>query len=218
MDLVSHFSTMIDRANIGLENFPNTVQMDHAYLRLRMQRWQGRLASGTNQLWPCLSPCMFRSVLELMLQTSTNLRRRGLLVRKMLEKVLPKLAAFPLEHGWPAVPVQWNTFYKFWPLPVYYGKKVIERVIGARAQAPSLATEEIAQEPAWLKLWREEEVQDLFAASTLKVEEVVEPSQLKIFLDQSRKAEFAFSEQWSRLLSLEYALSTVKQATNSLPI
>ncbi len=218
LDLVSHFSRMIETANLGLEALPNTAQMDHAYLRLRMQRWQGRLASSTNQLWPCFSPCMFRSVLEVMLQTSTHLRRRGLLVREMLEKVLPKLAVFPLEHGWPAVPVRWNTFHKFWPVPMHFGKKVVDRLGSKRGLFGGNSSIGASELPVRLQLWKEEEVQDLFASSSLSGRELFEPRALSQFVERSRKADFPFDEQWSRLLSLECALATVRQARRPLVI
>ncbi|HJT75929.1 MAG TPA: hypothetical protein VJ739_01905, partial [Gemmataceae bacterium] len=64
LDLVGHFSDMIGRANAGLAGLPNCVQLDHTYLMMRMQRWQGRIASSTDQLWPCLQPFLCRSVLE----------------------------------------------------------------------------------------------------------------------------------------------------------
>ena len=46
----------VARAGAAITQFPNTSQMDNAYLTLRMQRWQGRIASSTNQIWPALSP------------------------------------------------------------------------------------------------------------------------------------------------------------------
>lgn len=218
LDLVSHFSRMIETANVGLETLPNTVQMDHAYLRLRMQRWQGRLASSTNQLWPCLSPCMFRSVLEVMLQTSTHLRRRGLLVRKMLEKALPQLAAFPLEHGWPAMPVRWNTFYKFWPVPMHFGKKVVGKLVGKSRLLGGVSSIRASELSVRLQMWKEEEVQDIFASSSLKGGELLEPRALSQFLERSHRTDFTFDEQWSRLLSLECALARVRQAIRPLVI
>ncbi len=218
LDLVSHFAHMIQRTNAGLEELPNTLQMDHAYLRLRMQRWQGKIASSTNHLWPCLSPCMFRSVLEVMLQTSTNLRRRGLFVRQMLEHVLPQLAAFPLEHGWPAIPVRWNTIHKFWPVPMYFGKKVLNKVASKSGLARNTLPVSNSELPVRLSLWKEQEVQDLLVSPVVSGQGVIDSHALRQFLDQSRTAEFGFDEQWSRLLSLEYAFSRVKREMKPLPL
>ena len=218
LNLVSHFTSMIQRANVGLEEFPNTLQMDNAYLRLRMQRWQGKIASSTNQLWPCLSPCMFRSVLEVMLQTSTNFRRRGLVVRQMLEDRLPQLASFPLEHGWPAVPVRWDTFCQFWPVPMYFGKKVIDKLVSQSGLSRATSSLPTSKPPVRLRMWKEKEVQDLFSSPSIKGEGIFEPRALSQFLEQSRKVDFAFDGQWARLLSLECAWSTVRQCVKPLSL
>jgi hypothetical protein len=133
-DLVTHFAAMIERANEGLSAWPNTTQMDHAYLRMRMQRWQGRMATSTDQIRPCLSPLMFRPVLETMLQTEQRLRQRSLLVREMLVRLQPKLAAYPLEHGYPAEPFRLGNAHRFVrSLLTSYGQKIWDkgwRVLG----------------------------------------------------------------------------------------
>jgi hypothetical protein len=123
LDLASHFVDVIERVNRGLGDLPNTAQMDSIYLTMRMQRWQGRIASSTNRIWPCLSPFLFRSVLEIMLAASPRLRRRGLLVRRLLAEYQSRFAHYPLEHGYPAVPFSWSTAHRFAPLITYYGRK-----------------------------------------------------------------------------------------------
>ncbi len=127
LDLVAHFAGVIERANRGLGDLPNTAQMDNIYLTMRMQRWQGRIASSTNRIWPCLSPFLFRSVLEIMLAASPRLRRRGLLVRRLLAEYQPRFAQYPLEQGYPAAPFSWTTAHRFAPLIGYYGRKAWTR-------------------------------------------------------------------------------------------
>ena len=141
LDVIAHFTGVIERTNAGLDGFPNTFQMDHAYLMMRMQRWQGRIASSTNQIWPCLSPFLFRSVLETMLRTRALLRWRSLLVRKMLARFQPEMAAYPLEHGFPAEPTTWKNFYRFWPLASYFGRKVAGKL------ARTMGVHRTAEEP-----------------------------------------------------------------------
>ena len=59
IDLEEHYAGVIERTNAGLEDSPNTFQLDNIYLRLRMQRWQGRIASSTesNLALPCPLLC-----------------------------------------------------------------------------------------------------------------------------------------------------------------
>jgi hypothetical protein len=212
LNLVSHLADVIERTNAGLTELPNTLQMDHAYLMMRMQRWQGRIASSTNRLWPCLSPFLFRTVLETMLQSSTRIRRRGLLIRKMLNEFQPPLAKFPLEDGYPAIPATWKNFYRFWPVPVYFGKRILSKLIRVGGGSWGATASRSGHLPARLQLWSEEEVNDLLRPETMKLTPLVDPTALGDFLRHSREDNFLSNDQWSRVLSLEYALSILERA------
>jgi hypothetical protein len=90
LDMTSHLAGVLERTNAGLSELPNAVQLDHLYLMVRMRRWQGRIVSSTNRLWPCLSPFLFRSVLESMLRAKTSVRRFSFLIRRMLAEYQQK--------------------------------------------------------------------------------------------------------------------------------
>ncbi len=201
LDLVEHFAGVIERTNSGLTSCPNTFQMDHAYLMMRMQRWQGRIASSTNQIWPCLSPFMFRSVLETMLETRAMLRWRSLMIRKMLARYSPTMAAYRLEHGFPAQPTTWKNFHRFFPLAKYFGEKVAGK-FGLRKRSRS------NQDSADLRLqlWSEEPVKELLRPATMKLCETLDRTALAGFLERSQQKDFAFGDEWARILSLECAL------------
>ena len=208
IDLVAHFTDVIERTNVGLQRLPNTLQMDNTYLTMRMQRWQGRIASSTNQLWPCLSPFLFRSVLETMLATKPQLRQRSLLIRCMLAAFQPRLAAFPLEHGYPAIPATWKTFYRFWPIFGHYGKKVVTRVRRAISASHALS----ARNPALrMRLWSEEEVRELLDPTKMQLSGLFNGSALVRYLAESQKENFLYEEQWQRLLSMETTLNALAQ-------
>jgi hypothetical protein len=171
---------------------------------VRMQRWQGRIASSTNRLWPCLSPFLFCSVLETMLQTTARIRRRSLLIRSMLAEMQPKLAEFPLEHGYPAIPVTWKSFYRFWPVPVHYGKEILSKV--ARMHKGRRGPPASKHLNARLKLWNEEEVRNLMHPAGMRISQLVDKTILSDFLKHSQQLHFPFGDQWARVLSLEYTL------------
>lgn len=215
LDMAAHFSDVIERTNAGLSASRNTLQMDHAYLRMRMQRWQGRIASSTNRLWPCLSPFMFRSVLETMLRVEPRERRRSLLIRRMLGAYQPRLAAYPLEHGHPALPVNWRTFYRFWPLVGRYGGKVLRRA--ARLPGGQGAGQG-RREPARLRLWREQEVRALLQPEGMALGEFLDRPALADYLARSRGHDFPYDGQWQRLLSLEATLQGLRGAIALSPI
>jgi hypothetical protein len=184
--------------------------MDHAYLMMRMQRWQGRIASSTNQIWPCLSPFMFRSVLETMLETRAMSRWRSLMIRKMLARYSPVMAAYPLEHGFPAEPTTWKNFYRFFPLAKYFGEKVAGK-IGLRGKT----TAKPDSADLRLQLWSEEPVQELLRPSNMRLSGSMDSFALTRFFERSKQKDFDFAEQWARVLSLECALRVADRARSN---
>ncbi len=216
LDLVLHFANMIERTNMGLDKLPNTLQMDHAYLMMRMQRWQGRIASSTNQIWPCLSPFLFRSVLETVLRINTKLRRRNLLIRKMLFEFQPKLAEFPLEYGYPALPLTCRNFYRFWPVPVSLVRKILPKVVRIVIRRETPSTPRSDHFPERLQLWGEEEVRELLDPATMRLVCLVDSNALSEFLKSSQQKSFPFNDQWARLLSIEYTLQVLENAKKEL--
>lgn len=56
IDFQSHIAEVLRRELVDLPVGSLAAQLDFLYLRLRMQRWQGRIASTTDQIMPCLSP------------------------------------------------------------------------------------------------------------------------------------------------------------------
>jgi asparagine synthase (glutamine-hydrolysing) len=206
VNLVEHMAGVVDRTIAGLERCANTFQMDAAYLRMRMQRWQGRIASSTDRIWPCLSPFMFRPALETMLQARYSARERSLLARLMLAKYQPRLAAYPLEHGNPALPATWKNFPRFWPLLPYYAGKVVHKLSpGKTTPAQAGAAPNLRQQ-----LWQMDEVRALLRPETMKSSAVLDAAALATFLDASRKPEFSLDAEWRRLLTLEWALARVR--------
>ncbi len=204
LNLVEHFQEIVDRSLTGLENYPNTFQMDMTYLRMRMQRWQGRLASSTDRIWPCLSPFMFRPVLETILQTRFAARERSLLIRLMLARHNPRLAGYPLEHGYPAVPATWKNIKEFWPLAPYYGGKVVRKV----RQRLGIDSGRLVPKPQ-SQLWPADEVRAALDPSSMKSLAIVDPARLPALLERVETEGVPAGSPLSRLLSLELALSTV---------
>ncbi len=205
LDLAGQMQSVIDRTLSGLETYPNTFQMDVAYLRMRMQRWQGRIASSTDRIWPCLSPFMFRTVLETMLQTRFAVRERSLLVRLMLARYQPQLAAYPLEHGNPASPATWKTLPRFWPLVPYYAGKVVQRL------ERKILRKQPAQAPSSrLHLWEMDEMRALLQPAAMKSMAVLDREAVTTFLESSRQPGFSQDSAWCRLLTLEMALARTR--------
>ena len=156
---------------------------------------------------------MFRSVLEAMLQADPLLRWRSLLVRKMLARFAPQIAAYPLEHGFPAEPASWRNFYRFAPLIPHFGKKVLAaRPLAIARQKPV----DSAGSGLRAHLWKDERIRELLYIPEMKAGDLLEPSALRNFLERSEQESFAFDDQWGRLLSLEWSLRTADTTRRAL--
>ncbi len=199
-DIVEHLAMIIARLNKGLDGWPNTAQMDHAYLTLRMQRWHGRIASGVDQVWPCISPFMFRSTLETALQTTVRTRRHSRLVRSLMAMFSHRLAAYPLEHGYPAAPLTMSYLPQFVPAVWRCAKKAWDKAHERYFVAGA------AHKPDRLRLLHDEEVRETLNPATMRLGRLIDPSLLRNFLKSSRQVCFAFDLQWRRMLAAEMTL------------
>lgn len=203
LDLVEHLAIVIGRLNRRLGGWPNTAQMDHAYLIMRMQRWQGRIASSTDQIWPCLSPFMFRSALELALQTTVRTRKRSRLVRSLITMLHPQLAAYPLEYGYPAAPLTLKSLPRFTPAAWRYAGKAWSRANQRWLNRPAVSA---ASEPERLWLWSDEKIQAALDPANMLLNRLIDQSRLRAFLDSSQQRRFAYDQQWRRVLAAEMTL------------
>ena len=131
----------------------------------------------------------------------------------MLAEHEPELGEFPLEHGFPALPVTWKNFYRFWPIVGYYRQKIVAKAsqkAGWR-RAPSLPAP--SNLPPRINLWREEEVRDLLNPGKMRLACVLDKKALDNFLSLSEKQDFKFNDQWARMLTLEYTLRVLEKST-----
>lgn len=212
LDLVAHFAGIIEHTTEGLAGLPNTVQMDYTYLAMRMQRWQGRIASSTNRIWPLLSPFMLRSVLEVMLQAKSGSRRRSLLVRRMLTEFQPRWAEFPLEHGQPATPITWRNALRFTPLARYFATKVSSRALRMAGLQFRNHNDSFELPPLRLQLWARDNIRDVLDPARMTLKGFLDAGALRNFLASSHQRDFTLDACWQRLLTLESAFRALSRA------
>jgi hypothetical protein len=124
LNLTAHFTQLMGKVCDDMRGAPAATVMDAIYLRLRMQRWQGRIASSTAQIWPTLSPFGCRDPLTAMLSAPPSQRIRSGMARDFISYLAPDLARIPLEQGSPAERFTWNNAHRFLPLVSHYGQKV----------------------------------------------------------------------------------------------
>lgn len=206
LDFIEHLAILIGRLNRGLDGWPNTAQMDHAYLMLRMHRWQGRIASATDQIWPCLSPFMFRSALEIALQTTVRTRKQSRLVRSLMAMLCPQLAEYPLAQGYPAAPLTLKNLPRFAPVMRRYAEKAWSRTTERLFNHPVVSRE---SKPERQRLLNDEEIRETLSPAKMKLSRLIDPLRLQDFLESSQQPGFEFDAQWRRVLAAEMTLQFV---------
>ena len=203
--LMDHFTAVIEQANRGLNGYPNTALMDNIYLTLRMQRWQGRIASATSRIWPCISPFAFRPVMEAALSAPPRMRVRHRMTRRLIEHLNPRLAALPLAQGYPALPLRIGTAHRFWPL-------VIEGVAACKRRLPpplaslSRSHSAAANAPA---ICRTSEFRDTMRPRHMKSAGLYDERRLTQFLAETQLPGFFAERQLGRILTLELVAQRV---------
>jgi hypothetical protein len=114
-----------------------------------------------------------------------------------------RLAAYPLENGYPAAPFTLRYLPQFAPAAWRRGKKVWDKAHEKYFAAQS------APKPDRLRLLHDEEVRETLNPATMRLGRLIDPSLLRNFLESARQVCFAFDHQWRRLLTAEMTLQFV---------
>jgi hypothetical protein len=94
-----------------------------------------------------------------------------------------------------------------------YGGKVLARI--GRHLWPRSPSGDPEESPR-LRLWQDPAVQSLLQPSRMLSTQLLDPKGLQHFLERSREKDFAFSGQWSMLVTLECTLQRLKEVTSGL--
>lgn len=208
LDPVPHFAEVVARTDAPLTGArPLSFRMDHAYLRLRMRSWQGRIASSTDRLWPCVSPLIARPALESLLRTQARDRNRNRLARRALSRYAPDLARQPLESGGPAVPRSLGNAWRFAPEARRLLGKVANKLLGRRTHARTL---EETSAPR-LALLREERVRAALDPDRMALGDHVDRDALRRLLERMRRPDWPHELAFGNLLALELGLARARE-------
>ena len=210
LSLEKHMTEVLERAREPARNLPNTTQLDWIYYTLRMQRWQGRIASSTNQLWRSFSPISFAEVLDPILAAKANGRFGSLLARTLFERHAPRLANIPLEHGYPPCRITPFNFWRFMPLANYYAEKVWKK-LAQRVGRQVVSTTPASQKAQSLResnarLFAECGIDQWLTNPRLTDTGLFDKNRLQAALDPDRSLGGTALEQWRRLVTLEALL------------
>lgn len=207
VDWPAHGRAMIERLIGRYPGLSQCAQLDLLHIDLRMERWQGRIASSTNQIWPAVSPWGFQAPLAALLTAHPRARRNSLLSRAYTARMAPSLADILLFTGNPARPFQWRHALSFAPALGWYARRAKEKLQARMHAAPATPPPSMAQRqtPALtsgpLAQWL---ASPLLAATGLMHEEALMAA---LRTDQPRSG--AAATLWCRLATLEMALRAV---------
>jgi hypothetical protein len=208
-DLADMFTGIIQRANTGLGKHPNTAHMDNVYLRLRMQRWQGRIASASARIWPVISPFCFRAPMEAALSAPAKMRWNNRMMRLLIELQNPKLAALPLAQGYPAAPLRVSNAHQFHALYRETIRAIVRRgclTVGLgkfHAGGPG-------KPQATPALWTHELTRDLLDPAVMTSRALYRSDGLREILDASRAGDRLATTRSARILTLEMLAHLVR--------
>jgi hypothetical protein len=214
LNLVDHFEGILKRAHEKTAHLPNTAQIEISYLKLRMQRWQGRLTSSTDQIWPCITLFLdFRESIETALCVDHRGKKYRRLIQGLLTKANPKLAAHPLEGGYPALTPHLTNLHLFTPLVQQIARRVLKRVVRIY-KPPSPPGSSLGMLPS--RLWELDAYRDLLDTSRMLSISFYDAAGLKRLFEESRSPEFGKYRQLGRVMAMEQALRAAKSARAGL--
>lgn len=198
------FAGVVGRSVADLAGRPDAVLSDAVYLRLRMHRWGGRLASATTRLRPCAAPFQFAGTLAAALGSSVAERRGGRMAPRLIARLDPRLAALPLANGVPAEPLRVGNAHKFAPLLGDVARRAKAKLFGGGRA--------VATESPVADVWRWEEAADLLAPDAMRTASLYERPALEAFLAASRRPDFRDVRPFGRVLTLELVARALEAA------
>lgn len=114
---------------------PAQARVNLLYLRLRMQHWQGRIASSTNRIHSSFTPWTSIPVLDAILTLRWKEMKSRLLTRTLVNRIHPGLDAIPMAGGSRAGLGPAAVFRAIPGTVHYVGSKVLERAGFGRSAA-----------------------------------------------------------------------------------
>lgn len=101
LDPYRHLTQVLTRSLQDRLEYPTHDKVDHFYVGVRMQNWQGTITSATNEIWTNLTPHLHRRCLDAIFAIAPRERLSCRLANEMFRRFGPAFANCPLETGFP---------------------------------------------------------------------------------------------------------------------
>lgn len=207
LNIVEHFEEMFRRINEEFLDSYNYIKCDYINFSVRWQRWQGRIASSTNHIWPCLSPFALKDTLEAGIILPLHERKRNILFRKVINNLNRGAAEIPVSIGHPCMPANFWNMHRFFPILNTYSNKIINKIRNRYTIMPIKGHEQ--REDHIKSLWRFEEFRELLNMKDMRSIEFFLIPELKKFIESSQHYSFIYHKQLGRIATLERTLRLI---------
>lgn len=210
-----HFTGVVERATADLAGLPDVALVDAVYLRVRMQRWHGRIASLVSRLRPTAAPFAFRGPLELALSMTPATRWAGRVARRVVEHLDPQLAAMPLANGAPASPLRLSNLHRQGP----YVAELTGRAVRAGRRALRVPAAAAAPK-VWRAgdVWRLPEMSDVLRVPTMLTRDLYDQDAVRALVEGCRSDRAAPAATLGRILTIELAARAAEAARTAVPV
>jgi hypothetical protein len=209
----AHFREVVSRSLAARAGEPFHSQMDHVYLDLRMQCWQGAIASATNRLWPNLSPLLWAEPLKVLFAAPPGLRAGGRLVFSILERFPRTYRTTPLETGLPAMAPRAGNVWRFLPgwgaLPFHLWPRVKRRLLPAPGPDPAVCER--------VRRLMADGLSDYLDPGATQLLPLLDRDAYERFLRTARESGAVSSALLGRLTALESSLRAARGMTGAAP-
>ena len=198
----AHFEAEIRRCLEERAGAPAPTQLDHLYLHLRMQSWQGAISSATNRCWPVSSPLMRRGPLDALYALDPRLRLGGRLIHEMMRRLGRGLQNDPLTTGFPPQRPGLLNAWRFLPGLLAMPADLFGRLRSRRERRGKL-------DPAaagHLRTLLESGAADYLRPAEMASAALFDRERLAGFLDEARRTGRVSVPLLGRLISVEFAL------------
>ncbi len=205
-----HFLGVVERSLARLPGRPIDESLDHLYLDLRMQCWQGAIASATNQFWPSLSPLLLRASLANVATIGPRPRLGASFLKRLLAGFGPVLRHQPLESGFPPLLLRPSNAWRHLPgllkVPGRFRERLRQR--SQRARGGSAASEDLVR-----RLFASGAA-DYLRPATMALRPLLREREYEAFLGTARESGRVPLATVGRLVALEFALRGARHSPN----
>jgi hypothetical protein len=214
LDPFKHFTGVLRRSLEGRSAYPPHDQLDHFYVGVRMQSWQGTIATATNEIWPNLSLHLQRRPLEKIFNVDPHKRLACHLPHEMFSRFGRAFANCPLARGYPPQDLRPLNAWRFaWsarglPLRLWtVWREHQARKVGIDKRSAAIVRALFASGAA-----------DYLEPNNMALLPLCNRKKLEGFLDTARRTGEVPMALVGRLLSLEFALRRLSSSTKAAPV